>query len=188
MLAVKMEEQSDAVLLAACERGDAAAWEALVTRYQRLIWSIPLRAGLDEDAAGDVFQQVWATLLEHLPRLTQPDRVGAWLVTTTRRATWRHGKGLHGAGPLPPDNADPIPDAAPLPGEALEALETQHGVRTALARLDERCRQLLTLLFYTDAPPAYSEVAARVGLREGSIGPTRARCLEKLRGLLDEPG
>ena len=73
-----------------------------------------------------------------------------------------------------------IPDEKPLPEQVMMQLEEQHAVRTALAQLDERCRTLISLLFYTNEPPAYSAVAAALGTSEGSIGPTRARCLEKL--------
>lgn len=79
-----------------------------------------------------------------------------------------------------------IPDTALLPDEVIERLERQHAVRRAMEALDERCRILLTLLFYRADPPPYSDIAARLGIPEGSIGPTRARCLEKLRRVLAE--
>ena len=79
--------QSDEELLRACRRGDEAAWEALVRRYQRLVYAVPRRAGLDEDAAADVFQDVFATLLENVGAIEQPSRLHAWLVTTARRKT-----------------------------------------------------------------------------------------------------
>jgi DNA-directed RNA polymerase specialized sigma24 family protein len=144
-------EKSDEQLLSACRRGDEGAWEALVLRYQRLVYAVPRRAGLDEDAAAEVFQEVFATLLESLPRLERPDRLHAWLVTTAKR-------------------------------------KRQHLVRAALSRMDERCRALLTMLFYRDEPPPYAEVAAALGVPEGSVGPTRARCLKKLLGLLNKEG
>jgi RNA polymerase sigma factor (sigma-70 family) len=81
--------QSDSELVAACRRGDARAWEALVLRYQRLIYTIPLRAGLDEAQAADILQRVFAKLVEALPRIEQLDRIQPWLVTTTKRETHR---------------------------------------------------------------------------------------------------
>lgn len=176
-------ERSDAELIAACRAGDEAAWAAIIARYERLIWSIPRRAGLDDDAAADVFQQVWVTLLEHIDRLAQPERLQAWLVTTARRASWRMGRGER-AAPLPDDDTDPIADRGALPDEIAADLEERHGVHQALAALDERCRQLLTWLFVAAAPLSYGEIAARLGIREGSIGPTRARCLAKLQRAL----
>src|SRR6185369_17971886 len=80
---------SDEALVLACRRGDETAWEALIERFQRLIYSIPRRAGLDEDAAADVFQNIFANLVERLDRIEQPDRIHAWLVTTAKRETWR---------------------------------------------------------------------------------------------------
>ncbi|MDB5076880.1 MAG: putative polymerase sigma factor, partial [Chloroflexi bacterium] len=86
-------EVSDGALLLACRQNDQAAWVALIARYQRLIYSIPRRAGLNPEQAADVFQQVFATLVEHLDQIEHPDRIGPWLVTTARRETWRVSRG-----------------------------------------------------------------------------------------------
>jgi len=87
-----------------------------------------------------------------------------------------------------PDLAEPFADSSLLPESLMLRLEEQHQVRTAVAALDERCRKLLVLLFYRSDIPAYAEIAATLGMNEGSIGPTRARCLRKLRHLLDDLG
>jgi RNA polymerase sigma factor (sigma-70 family) len=185
-------ELGDADLLMACRRGEAAAWEALVNRFQRLIYAIPRRAGLDEDAASEVFQEVFTTLFEKLDDIEQPERLHAWLVTTARRKTWRLISRDRSQQRYTQDEEDgdaelnALPDNAPLPDEALIQLEEQHRVRTALGQLDERCRQLLTLLFYRAEPPSYAEIAAATGTSEGSIGPTRARCLQKLTRVLEK--
>ena len=184
--------QTDKQLLHACSRGDEGAWETLVNRYQRLIYTIPRRAGLDEDESADVFQEVFATLFEKLDEIEQPERLQAWLVTTARRKTWRailRRKAV--AGVSSDEEAierelQNLPDGAPVPEEVMMQLEQQHQIRTAVIALDERCRTLITLLFYTSEPPSYSEIASRLGTSEGSIGPTRARCLEKLMRLLNE--
>ena len=184
-------ELSDEELLLACRRGDEAAWEALIKRYQRLIYAIPRRAGLDEEQSAEVFQEVFTTLFEKLYTIEQPERLHAWLVTTARRKTWRlmsREKTLrrHGDDEVTVENVvNELPDSAPLPDELLLRLEEQHRVRTAVTALDERCRKLLTLLFYHPEPPPYSEVAAAIGATEGSVGPTRARCLQKLLRLLE---
>jgi RNA polymerase sigma factor (sigma-70 family) len=187
-------EQRDEDLLKACRRGDAAAWEALVNRFQRLIYAIPRRAGLDEDAASEVFQEVFTTLFEKLDDIEQPDRLHAWLVTTARRKTWRiiSRDRDRSARRYAEDEEDAdaelnaLADEAPLPDEVLIRLEEQHRVRTALGQLDDRCRKLLTLLFYQAEAPSYAEIAAATGTSEGSIGPTRARCLQKLTRLLEK--
>lgn len=181
-------ESSDEALVLACRRGDTTAWETIVTRYQRLIYSIPRRAGLSEDAAADVFQHVFMTLVEKLETIEQPARLSAWLVTTARRETWRvsrQQRAVASGGDDSDSEASAIPDSAPLPDEQLLRLEAQHRVRNAVMQLDERCRTLLTLLFYQPEPPPYAAIAARLGTSEGSIGPTRARCLEKVRKQLD---
>ncbi len=179
-------EKSDKELLLACRRGDETAWEAIINRYQRLIYAIPRRAGLDEDGAAEVFQEVFTTLFEKLDGIEQPERLHAWLVTTARRKTWRiisrekSLRSLEGDDQREGEILKELPDNAPLPGEALERLEEQHRVRAALTELDERCRKLLMLLFYPAEPLSYAEIAANVGMPEGSIGPTRSRCLQKL--------
>jgi len=185
---------TDAELLEGCRRGDAAAWEALVKRYERLIYAVPRRAGLTEDLASEVFQEVFTTLFEKLDDIEQPDRLQAWLVTTAKRKTWRIIGSKHAAAGRRSsrDEDDPeaelraLPDQALLPDEVLVRLEQQHQVRTALSALDERCQKLLSLLFYQPEQPAYSEIAAAIGVPEGSVGPTRARCLQKLLRQLEK--
>jgi RNA polymerase sigma factor (sigma-70 family) len=185
-------DPSDETLLLACRRGDAAAWEKLVMRYQRLLYTIPRRAGLSEDLSADVFQSVFAKLLEHLDRIEQPARIRAWLVTTARREAWRAMRRERAVLSLArqddaEDKSDEeqVPDNAPLPEQVLLRLEEQHAVRAAVEALDERCRRLLKLLFYQPEPPTYTEIAFALDMPEGSIGPTRARCLQKLRRLLE---
>jgi len=179
-----------------CRNGDAIAWEDLINRYQRLIYAIPRRAGLDDDSAAEVFQRTFVLLFEHLHRIEQPTRLQAWLVTTARRETWRLIRRLNSEQSLNETDANPdtepahtsLPDPQPLPDEAVALLEEQHLVRTALAQLEERCRRLLTLLFYRPDTPSYAEIAQRLGFPAGSLGPTRARCLQKLRQLLEGAG
>ncbi len=190
-------EQSDEGLLLACRKGDEAAWEALVGRYRRLIYAIPRRAGLDEDRSSEVFQDVFATLLESIESITQPDRLQAWLVTTTKRKTWRLIRSESATRAFSGGDGDDetsesamyrVADEQPLPEEALQKLEEQHLVRASLGELGERCQKLLTILFYRSEPMPYAEIAAQLGTSEGSIGPTRARCLRKLMGILSEKG
>lgn len=182
-------EPSNEALVLACRRGDERAWEQLVERYQRLVWSIPRRAGLNDEQAADIFQQVFVALVEQLQLLRDPERIGAWLATTTRRATWRQvarTRNIQLLDQVTDDETTPqLPSADPLPDEVVLQLEMQHRVRLGVQALDERCRTLLELLFYHHEPPPYTEIAGTLGIHVGSIGPTRARCLEKLRRLLD---
>jgi RNA polymerase sigma factor (sigma-70 family) len=184
-------ERTDEQLLLACRRGEESAWEALVRRYQRLIYAVPRRAGLDEDAAAEIFQDVFATLVESLDSIEQPSRLQAWLVTTAKRKTWRAIGRAKQTRPFADEEEgeDEVAGLAAeglLPDEALAQLEQQHLVRASLAEMDERCRTLLEMLFYRAEPPPYSEIAAALGTSEGSIGPTRARCLRRMRSALEE--
>lgn len=185
-------QPSDETLVQACRDGDADAWEALITRYQALVYSIPIRGGLQSDAATEVFQGVFAKLVEKLDDIEEPSRIGAWLVTTARRETWRLARRARAerlsTEAATEDEVGEVPDGDILPEEQLLRMETQHLVRTGMAALDERCRTLLTLLFYRPEPPPYAEIAAMLGTSEGSIGPARIRCLQKLRRILEDAG
>jgi RNA polymerase sigma factor (sigma-70 family) len=189
-----LDELSDADLIARCREGSQAAWSTLVRRYQRLIYTVPRRAGLSDEQCADVFQATFSRLFEGLARITEPARVQAWLVTTAKRESLRMLEQsrrtvslARGSGEDSDDDTDPLDkfaDPGPLPEELLADLQQQDRLRRAVDRLDPRSRQLVELLFLQDEPLPYSEIAARLGIAEGSIGPTRARCLEKLRTLL----
>jgi RNA polymerase sigma factor (sigma-70 family) len=187
----------DAALVRRCQAGDATAWEALVARYQRLVYAIVTRMGLDEHAAADVFQAVFEKLVQHLPRLREPERLQAWIVTTAKReglAARRHGQ--RQVSMTRPDNEDSagpeewdLADDSPRAEQLLDDLQQLHRLRLGLERLDERCRALLTLVFRDeDERLGYDEIGRRLDLPVGSIGPTRARCLGKLRKLLPPDG
>lgn len=161
-------------------------------RYQKLIYTIARRGGLDETSASDIFQNVFAALIEKLDGIEQPERIQAWLVTTARRETWRAIAGEKDSHFATPETqgglmeALEVADTAPLADEVLYRLESQHRIRLAVGSLDERCRKMITLLFLGPDPMPYSEVAKALAIPEGSIGPTRARCLQKLLRLLEK--
>jgi RNA polymerase sigma factor (sigma-70 family) len=187
------DDLSDEALVAQCRAGRQAAWSTLVRRFQRLVYTVPRRAGLSDEQAADVFQASFARLFEHLDRLQDGSRVRAWLVTTARRETLRlidesrRIVDLSPAGGEDDDGDDPLArfaDPAPLPDALLAELQEHDRLRTALDRIDPRARRFLELLFLQDEALPYAEVARRLGIAEGSIGPTRARALEKLRAAL----
>jgi RNA polymerase sigma factor (sigma-70 family) len=188
----KSSDESDAALVTRCLRGDDAAWEALVRRYQRLVYTIVRRIGHDEHGAADVFQTVFSRLVTHIHRIDDPTRLQAWIVTTAKReALLQRSRGQRAVSMTYDDDPQgdtaqmDVPDEAPLPDEALADLQQADRVRRALDRLDSRCRDLLLLLFAGDEErPAYNEVSRRMNMPVGSIGPTRVRCLDKLRGLI----
>ncbi len=187
----ELSEESDADLAARCQRGDAGAWRKLVQRYQRLVYAVGRRAGLDEHASADVFQTVFARLVEHLPRLRETDKLQAWIVTTAKREVlghWRRGQrtvSMSSDGDDGSDSALDVADESPIAEAALDELQQVELVRRGLDRLDPRCRELLLLVFRDDdeALP-YDEVGRRLNMPTGSVGPTRARCLGKLRALV----
>lgn len=189
------EDSQDAELIARCRRGDASAWAALVKRYQRLVYAVVMRAGHDEHTAADVFQTVFSRLLQHLPRLTQPERLQAWIVTTAKReALLARRIGQRTVSMSADEDEDgrssvaDVADEAPLAEQALSDLQQLNRLRQALDRMDERCRDLLTMIFADeDEKLPYEEVAVRLQMPVGSIGPTRARCLQKLRRLVEGP-
>ena len=188
-----LADEDDAALVSRCRRGEADAWEALVHRYQRLVYAIALRVGHDEHMAADVFQTVFARLIAHLPRIADPRRLQAWIVTTAKREALlglRRGQrtvSMTRSDEAGEDAADwDIADDSPLPEDALAELQQLENVRCALDRLEEPCRELLKMLFRDDDDKMpYEDVARRLGMSVGSIGPTRARCLAKLRRLVD---
>ena len=187
----KGQAKSDAELLQACRRGEETAWNDLVDRYQRLISTIPRRAGLSEEQAADVFQEVFLTLFEKLDEIEQPDRLRSWLVTTAKFKTWRVYKGekisfqsfdFEEIGGV--ESAFDVRDESPLPDAVLVEIEQQHLIRTAIDSLDERSRKIITMLYLRHPAASYAQVAAAIGVSETSISPLRARSLEKLVKLL----
>jgi RNA polymerase sigma factor (sigma-70 family) len=181
--------RSDAELVKKCRQGDQTAWNELVERYQRLIFAIPRRAGLSEEQASDVFQEVFLTLFEKLDEIEQPDRVRSWIVTTAKFKTWGIVRGEKSF--YSPETEEEmeremsgLADKSPLPDETLLQMEQQHLIRTALKQLEERCRRILSMIYLQDAAASYAEVAEAVGVGETSISPLRSRCLEKLRKIL----
>ena len=187
------QADDDAALVARCRNGDATAWAVLVKRYQRLVYAVVLRAGFDEHAAADVFQTVFSRLVEHLPKLTQPERLQAWIVTTAKREALRAREvGKRTVSMTRDEDAegdgleDTVADDSPLAEQVLDDLQQLNLLRGGLDLLDERCRDLLLLLFSDeDERLPYEEVARRLGMATGSLGPTRARCLDKLRRLVE---
>lgn len=171
-------------LIDRCLRGEDAAWADLVARYQGLIYSVPRRMGLAPDDAADVFQTVCILLYQRLGSVREPSRLGGWLLTTATREAIRAARRRR-AGSLDDDEVhreDP-PDVRPLADERREALERAQILRSALAELPERCRILLDA-FLAEDEPNYRDVARRLEIPIGSIGPTRARCFARLRSLL----
>lgn len=186
---------TDSPLIRACLAGDRHAWETLISRYRRLIYSIPIRCGLGTDDADDLFQTVCLRLLENLENLKDEEHLTAWIITTGRREAWRVSRQKrrreallsHGAGDSEAE-LEAVVDADPLPEQVVVQLTEEQLTRQALEELGGHCAALLRLLYQTDPVPAYAEIARQLHVPEGSIGPTRARCLQKLRRILERIG
>ena len=184
---------TDEQLLAACLRGEQTAWDTLVDRYAALIYSIPLKYGFREADAADVFQSVCVTLLEKLGTVREPRGLAAWIITTTsrqclalaHRQTRERNRTADRQVAAEVEAADPDE----LPEDEVLALERHHAVRTAVNQLPPKCRGLIEALF-SDAheQTSYQQVADRLGVPINSLGPTRARCLSRLRHLLTTAG
>jgi RNA polymerase sigma factor (sigma-70 family) len=183
--------QTDEELVQACRRGDETAWETVVYKYQNLLYSIPMRAGLGRDLASDVLQEVFTTLFEKLDKIEKPEFLRAWLVTTTQHKTIHLIQRETRGRPKSIDDTEgdvffEISDARPLPDENLFRLEREKQIEAALEAIEERCRRLLTMLYLDQDNASYVEIAEKLDIPLGSIGPTRARCLQKLIKLLPE--
>lgn len=186
MTAIAAEEVADiAGTVRQAANGDLRAWNRLVDQYARLIWSITAKFKLGDSDAADVVQTTWMRLIEHIDRIEQPDRVGSWLASTARNECLRH---VGARKRIVLVREDGELDSACQPGpeidEALLATERARDVREAMAHLPAQWRRLMELLM-ADPPLSYAEISAELGLPIGSIGPTRGRCLAKLRVLLD---
>ncbi len=169
----------DAELVEACLEGDQDAWTALVRRYERLVFSIPRRYGFSTAACEDVFQEVFVIVVGQLRNIRNRAGLPKWFITTTHRVCRQVA-----------DRTPPLVDAsvlallgAPDPDE-VDRIEMQHLIRVALGRLDARCEELVSSLYVAAVRPSYEELARRLGIPLGSIGPTRARCLAALMEIL----
>jgi RNA polymerase sigma factor (sigma-70 family) len=185
---VPITPEAAALLVERVRDGDSAAWSALVDAYAGLVWGIARNHRLSQGDAADVSQTTWLRLIENVDRIEDPRRVGAWLATTARRECLRILR-LSGRTVLVDDEREldrGDPREVPVDALMLRAEEAAT-VQAAFAQLPERCRQLLSLLMVDDAP-SYEEVSAALAMPIGSIGPTRGRCLEKLRALMAGQG
>jgi RNA polymerase sigma factor (sigma-70 family) len=170
-----------AELVRAAATGDQEAWNLLVERFSGLLWATVRAHRLNAADGAEVIQTTWLRLVEHLDRIRDPERVGAWLATTARHESLQSIR--RGAREVATDDVS-VFDGRATHGEELDrgllARERDVALWSAFANLGDRCKSLLRILM-ADAPPSYEEVAAALGMPIGSIGPTRQRCLDRLR-------
>lgn len=179
------ESLSDHDLIERCLAGENDSWRTLVRRHHGLVYAVLRKMGLSPEDAEDVLQEAFITLLRKLHTVRDRQRLGLWLaVTARRRALDRVDRARYRLESQIPEGYDG-PAATPSAVDELLLLERRALVRRALATLPERCRNLLRMLHEEDPTPSYRDIAQRLGVAEGSLGPTRMRCLQKLRAALE---
>lgn len=172
--------------------GDSSAMEGLVDQVTPLLWHTARSQGADAATAEDVVQTAWLRLVEHAADISDPQAVLQWLLMTTKREAWSAVRRGRRTVPQEPweeaPDADPTaPATGPDPALATEDAESARAVWRHVESLPERCQQLLRLVAFVDRPD-YTVVSAALGIPVGSIGPTRGRCLAKLRmALMTDP-
>lgn len=179
--------EEETLLVSACLAGDRVAWRRLIERYEGVIFAIPRRYGLTEEDAAEVFQTVCLAIFRGLPRLRLAAGLTRWVLVTTQRtardlAVRRRREVPDVDGALSAARRD----EAPLPDELLAEMERRVAVRAALRELSGRCRELLQWLYLDPDTPSYREIARRLEIPEGTVGPTRARCLERLKLIVEK--
>jgi RNA polymerase sigma factor (sigma-70 family) len=179
---------TDARLVRECVNGDEEAWAALIDKYKKLIFSIPVKYGFSSDDANDIFQSVCLDLLAELPKLRKPKALPKWLMQVTSHKCF-HRKRQQQRTETPGDvELPPEQTVSPQIEAILREADEEQKLRDALMAIAPRCRQLVEMLFFEEPARPYKEVAAGLGISEGSIGFIRQRCLERLRKQLIEAG
>jgi RNA polymerase sigma factor (sigma-70 family) len=163
--------------------GERAALAEVVRELNPLLWQVARAQGLAAEDAADVVQTTWLELLRRLHDIRSAQALTAWLITATRREAWRVRDRSRRRATDSAALLESLPDPGPEPGEALLSDERDRILWLHFRRLPQRCRELLRVVAHTDRPD-YATVAEALGMPQGSIGPTRGRCLAKLRQLL----
>ena len=183
----KYKALRDPDLISLCLSGDSQAWETLILRYRRLIYSIPVRFNFSGADCSDVFQAVCLRLIEHLGALKDGTKVSSWLITTTTRQCIHVRAQKRREGTTDDEFEEPADPSDSVEEIRIQSQE-QQSVREAVEQLPERCRKLVMMLYFDMKNPSYESIAEDMKMPVASIGPTRARCLEKLRTVLRRQG
>ena len=177
----------DEKLVHACLKGNQAAWSGLIEKYKNLIFSIPIKFGLSNDEANDIFQSVCGELLAQLSKLREPKALPKWLMQTSYHQCLRWKK--HRLTLIDDSGIDSMSlSTDDLPDAVLFQVEREQIVREVITALPERCKNMVHMLFFEDEPRPYDEIAKELNLATGSIGFIRGRCLAQLRKSLHERG
>jgi RNA polymerase sigma factor (sigma-70 family) len=172
-----------ASLVSAARQGSENALGQIVTELNPLLWQVARAAGLTSGDAEDVLQTVWMRLVAHLGDIHDSTALTAWLVTTTKREAWRVRAAERRQVPADQELLAEVPDQGPGSEEQIILDDQRRVLWAAIGRLSARCQELLRIVAFAPRPD-YAAVGAALGMPIGSIGPTRGRCLAKLRALL----
>ncbi|MBZ5508752.1 MAG: RNA polymerase sigma factor [Acidobacteriia bacterium] len=178
----------DERLVQECLAGDERAWNTLIDKYKRLIYSVPVKYGFSPDDAGDIFQNVCIDLFTNLSKLRKIESLRSWLITVATHKCFHWKKQQKNDVELDAMEQEMAEELAAAPVVVMQEVQEEQAVRDAIDRLTPRCAELVKLLFYEQPPVPYSEVAQKLGLATGSIGFIRGRCLNRLQKILGELG
>ena len=178
---------SDERLVRECVGGNPQAWSALIEKYKNLIFSIPIKLGMHQEAP-DIFQSVCLDLLTDLPKLREPRALPKWLMQTTYHRCLRHKQNPHNQVSLDEHAGEFVDENVDAPEDLIAQLEREQALRDVILGLPQRCESMIRMLFFETPPRPYNTIAAELGLAIGSIGFIRGRCLAKLRKALEQKG
>jgi RNA polymerase sigma factor (sigma-70 family) len=179
---------NDTRLVEECLSGNEEAWSLLIDKYKALIYSIPVKYSLSQQEAADVFQATCLELLVRLPQLREPRALPKWLMQVAHHECYRLKRLNQRVVSRDAEPDLPEPETPAIAESLIEQTQDEQMLREAMTALRPQCRRLVELLFFETPPRPYTEVAAELGLAVGSIGFTRQKCLERLRGLLEKLG
>jgi RNA polymerase sigma factor (sigma-70 family) len=185
----RQPQWTDERLVSECLKGNQEAWSALIDKYKNLIYSVPIKLRMYDDAA-DIFQAVCVDLLTGLPKLREPKALPKWIMQASYHKCLQYRKRAERTSPLTDEKGEDLPlvSGQPLPERMLAELEKEQMVRDSIAQLPDRCEQMVKMLFFENPPRPYQDVARELGIATGSIGFIRGRCLQKLRKQLEKLG
>jgi RNA polymerase sigma factor (sigma-70 family) len=178
----------DERLVQACINGDENAWNTLIDKYKRLIYSVPIKHGMSPDDAADIFQNVCVELFTNLAKLRKVKSLPSWLITVATHKCFHVQKKGRLEVELDAMEEDVTETLATMPPETLQEVQQEQLVRDAIQKLSPRCAEMVRMLFFEQPPVPYNELAKRLGLATGSIGFIRGRCLDRLQKILAEMG
>jgi RNA polymerase sigma factor (sigma-70 family) len=180
-----LRQWSDGRLIDACRDGDQRAWAALIDRYKRLVYSVPVKYGLTADDASDVFQGVCLDLLSGLDNLRKVESLKSWLARVALNRCYHLRKQQRARETTELDDLSEEPkEPGAAVSELMASAEQDQILRDAVRTLPARCAEMIQLLFFEDPPRAYTDIARTLGLAPGSIGFIRGRCLSRLEKTL----